>query len=81
MARIVIELTNRCQLRCQHCFDERHAATGELPWRIIETVLQEGKGCGIEHLAFTGRDVVRRELVGKIVDAYEAAPKRGERHG
>jgi len=24
---------------------------------------------------------VRRELVGKIVDAYEAAPKRGERHG
>ncbi|HEV3241667.1 MAG TPA: PhoH family protein [Methyloceanibacter sp.] len=35
----------------------------------------------IAHIAFTGRDVVRRELVGKIVDAYEAAPKRGERHG
>jgi len=35
----------------------------------------------IAHIAFTGRDVVRRELVGKIVDAYEAAPKRGGRHG
>ena len=35
----------------------------------------------IAHIAFTGRDVVRRELVGKIVDAYEAAPKYGERHG
>src|SRR6476661_5590549 len=35
----------------------------------------------IAHIAFTGRDVVRRELVGKIVAAYEAAPKRGERHG
>jgi phosphate starvation-inducible protein PhoH and related proteins len=35
----------------------------------------------IAHIAFTGRDVVRRELVGKIVDAYEAAPKGGERHG
>jgi phosphate starvation-inducible protein PhoH and related proteins len=35
----------------------------------------------IAHIAFTGRDVVRRELVGKIVDAYEAAPKQGERHG
>jgi phosphate starvation-inducible protein PhoH and related proteins len=35
----------------------------------------------IAHIAFTGRDVVRRELVGKIVDAYEAAPPRGERHG
>ena len=35
----------------------------------------------VAHIAFTGRDVVRRELVGKIVDAYEAAPKQGERHG
>jgi len=35
----------------------------------------------IAHIAFTVRDVVRRELVGKIVDAYEAAPQRGERHG
>jgi phosphate starvation-inducible protein PhoH and related proteins len=35
----------------------------------------------ISHIAFTGRDVVRRALVGKIVDAYEAAPKRDERHG
>jgi phosphate starvation-inducible protein PhoH and related proteins len=35
----------------------------------------------IAHIAFTARDVVRRELVGKIVDAYEAAPRRGEQHG
>jgi phosphate starvation-inducible protein PhoH and related proteins len=35
----------------------------------------------IAHIAFTGADVVRRELVGKIVNAYEAAPKKGERHG
>ena len=44
MARLVIELTNRCNLRCQHCYDERHAATGELPLAIIETVLREGQG-------------------------------------
>jgi phosphate starvation-inducible PhoH-like protein len=35
----------------------------------------------IAHIAFTGRDVVRRELVGMIVDAYEAAPRRGKPHG
>jgi phosphate starvation-inducible PhoH-like protein len=35
----------------------------------------------IDHIAFTRADVVRRELVGKIVDAYESAPLRGERHG
>ena len=54
MARIVVELTNRCNLRCQHCFEERHAATGDLPLAIIEKVLQEGKSCGIDHVAFTG---------------------------
>ena len=35
----------------------------------------------IAHIPFTARDVVRRELVGKIVNAYEAAPPKGERHG
>jgi phosphate starvation-inducible PhoH-like protein len=35
----------------------------------------------IDHIAFTRADVVRRELVGKIVDAYERARPRGERDG
>ncbi len=35
----------------------------------------------IDHIAFTRADVVRRELVGKIVDAYESAPPKGERRG
>jgi phosphate starvation-inducible PhoH-like protein len=35
----------------------------------------------IDHIAFTRADVVRRELVGKIVDAYESAPLKGGRHG
>ena len=35
----------------------------------------------IDHIAFTRADVVRRELVGQIVDAYEKASRRGERHG
>jgi phosphate starvation-inducible protein PhoH and related proteins len=35
----------------------------------------------IDHIAFTRADVVRRELVGKIVDAYESALLKGERDG
>ena len=35
----------------------------------------------IDHIAFTRADVVRRELVGHIVDAYESAERRGKRHG
>ena len=54
MKRLVIELTNRCNLRCLHCFDERHAGTGDLPLEILEKVLREGKSCGIDTLSFTG---------------------------
>ena len=54
LSRIVIELTNRCNLSCGHCFEERHAATGDLPLAILEKVLREGKSCGIEQMSFTG---------------------------
>jgi phosphate starvation-inducible PhoH-like protein len=46
---------------------------------LLEAVTILGGIEEITHIAFTGRDVVRRELVGQIVDAYEAAPKRGAR--
>src|SRR5713101_1183958 len=67
MARIIIELTNRCNLRCQHCFEERHAATGDLPVEIIEKVLREGRGCGIEHVAFTGGEPTIHRQFGEII--------------
>ena len=54
MPHLVIELTNRCNLRCQHCFAERHAATGELPLAILEKVLREGHACGLDEVSFTG---------------------------
>jgi MoaA/NifB/PqqE/SkfB family radical SAM enzyme len=76
MARLVIELTNRCNLRCQHCFEERHAATGDLSLEIIEKVLREGKDCGIDHLAFTGGEPTIHnqfpEIIRRVCDAgYE----------
>ena len=43
MARLVIELTNRCNLRCRHCFEERHAGTGDLSLEIIKKVLEKEK--------------------------------------
>jgi MoaA/NifB/PqqE/SkfB family radical SAM enzyme len=74
MARLVIELTNRCTLRCQHCFDARHAAMGELPLTILDKVLQEGKACGIDHLAFTGGEpTVHRQFAAIVRRVGEAA--------
>ena len=73
MPRIVIELTNRCNLSCGHCFDERHAATGDLPLEILEKVLREGKGCGIEQVSFTGGEptIHRRfkDIIQRVAEA------------
>ena len=43
MARLVIELTNRCNLRCQHCFEERHAATGDLSFESLRKFYRKEK--------------------------------------
>ena len=73
MARLVIEPTNRCNLRCLHCFEERHAATGDLPLEIIGKILAEGKSCGIDHLAFTGGEpTIHRqfdEIISRVCEA------------
>jgi MoaA/NifB/PqqE/SkfB family radical SAM enzyme len=73
MPRIVIELTNRCNLTCGHCFDERHAATGDLALEILDKLLREGKSCGIEQLSFTGGEptIHRRfkEIIQRVAEA------------
>jgi MoaA/NifB/PqqE/SkfB family radical SAM enzyme len=73
MARIVIELTNRCNLHCQHCYEERHAATGDLSLAILGQVLQEGKSCGIDHLAFTGGEPTIHRQFAEIIRRVCAA--------
>lgn len=67
MARIVIELTNRCNLSCHHCFEERHAASGDLPMEIIDKVLLEGQLCKVKHLSFTGGEPTLHREFGDII--------------
>ena len=82
MPRIVIELTNRCNLSCGHCFDERHAATGDLPLTVLEKVLREGKSCGIEQVSFTGgeptihrrfKEIIERVAGGSVISSALSA--------
>jgi MoaA/NifB/PqqE/SkfB family radical SAM enzyme len=63
MPRIVIELTNRCNLRCQHCFDGRHGGREDLPLDVLGHILAEAQSNGFDHLSFTGGDpTVHREF-------------------
>jgi MoaA/NifB/PqqE/SkfB family radical SAM enzyme len=73
LPRLVVELTNRCNLRCGHCYDERHAATGDLRLDLFARVLREAKPCGIDHFSFTGGEPTLHHDFEEIVRATCAA--------
>lgn len=56
MGRVVIELTNRCNLSCEHCFSGRHGGGDDLPLSILDKIIEEAKGNGFDRLSFTGGD-------------------------
>jgi MoaA/NifB/PqqE/SkfB family radical SAM enzyme len=56
MARVVIELTNRCNLSCHHCFSGRHGGQDDLPLTILDRVLAEARLVGFDEISFTGGD-------------------------
>lgn len=74
MPSIVIELTNHCNLSCQHCLDNRHSADGEnLEIEIIEKILQSSRGHGFDHLSFTGGEPTLHPRFNEILkNVYEA---------
>ena len=68
MRRIVMELTDRCNLRCRHCFQQRHAGSGDLSLAIIERVLRDATACGVNHVSFTGGEPTLHRHFVRILD-------------
>ncbi|MCW5980622.1 MAG: radical SAM protein [Bryobacteraceae bacterium] len=56
MGSIVVELTNRCNLSCQHCFSGRHGGSAVLPLDVLRKILDEARPLGFTKLGFTGGD-------------------------
>lgn len=56
MAHIIIELTNRCNLSCQHCFSGRHGGRDDLPLALLHMVIAEARPLGFTRLSYTGGD-------------------------
>jgi hypothetical protein len=54
MAKLVVELTDRCNLQCGHCPSGRHGGRAQLSIGLLAEVLAEARRSGIDHLAFTG---------------------------
>ena len=47
---------------------------GELPLAMIERVLREGHGCGIDHLAFTGGEPTLHRQFPRSLRGYARRP-------
>jgi len=67
MASIVVELTNRCNLSCRHCFAGRHGGRDDLPLEVLDKLLAGAKELGIERLAFTGGEPTLHPRFPEIV--------------
>lgn len=70
--KLIIELTNRCNLNCHHCFTGRHGGRTDLPWTVLTTLLGEAKAHGFEHINFTGGD----PTVYRVADQHESTGKQ-----
>jgi MoaA/NifB/PqqE/SkfB family radical SAM enzyme len=65
--RLVVELTNRCNLRCAHCFEDRHAGTGDLPYELMRQLLMQAAPCGVSHVSFTGGEPTLHRDFDRII--------------
>lgn len=54
MSSLIIELTDRCNLSCQHCPAGRHGGRGELDLALFDRMLEQASAYGIDQLSFTG---------------------------
>lgn len=78
MGRIVIELTNRCNLRCLHCYAGRHGGNAELSLALFDRILLGAKPHGFDELAFTGGEPTTHR---RFFDLIEGATQSGYRFG
>ncbi len=75
MEKLYIELTNRCNLKCAHCYnDSNNGICIDLPFDIIENMLLYAKECKLTSIALSGGEAL---LYPRILDVFEECKKLG----
>jgi radical SAM protein with 4Fe4S-binding SPASM domain len=67
--RVMLSLTERCPLKCGHCYLADHGATDELSFGEIERLFDELTELGVFHLSLTGGEPGMRPDLPAIVEA------------
>lgn len=71
MRKLIIELTNRCNLDCSHCFSERHNDDGFMDIEILRKVLEQSQDHGVKHISFTGGEPTLHPEFSKILELID----------
>jgi MoaA/NifB/PqqE/SkfB family radical SAM enzyme len=76
-ARLVVELTNRCNLRCSYCVRDEGALHRDparfFPATLLRRVVCEARAaCGVRHVAFTGGEPTLHPRFGEMAEAVAA---------
>lgn len=69
---VILELTNRCNFRCTHCYQPVHADAGVLPTERLLAVLNELASMGTLFLTVTGGEPLLRPDWREIVRSSRA---------
>lgn len=69
MEKLYIELTNRCNLKCAHCYnDSNNGICFDLPFDNITDMLEYAKECKLKSIALSGGEAL---LYPHISDVFE----------
>jgi MoaA/NifB/PqqE/SkfB family radical SAM enzyme len=76
-ARLVVELTNRCNLRCAYCVRDDDALHRDparfFPADLLRRVVREARAaCGVRHVAFTGGEPTLHPRFGEMTETVAA---------
>ncbi|MFX1297707.1 MAG: radical SAM protein, partial [Promethearchaeota archaeon] len=66
-ATALFEITNKCNLRCKHCYKE-NLDGNDLTLEQIQTILEKLSAFGISHLILTGGEPLLRKDLFQIID-------------
>lgn len=74
--KLVVELTNRCNLHCGHCLSGRHGGQTDLSLAVVQRLLTAAHLYGVDELSFTGGEPTLHRDFALIVRETAAAGYR-----
>lgn len=75
LTRITLELTNKCNLRCVHCYQEERNEAYNIKFLSLDSIqklLKDIKNLGIITIVLTGGEVFTHPDIYKIISAIKA---------